>query len=239
MQHATTIQPLQCNTGMVKFSKDHVKHINVVFNEHKLLHFDPTRSRNHRRALKTFRLKFFNNVNKLGGTASAADEVMRMQIEYHVHNKPSDRSLCIMYPFSRGVVKNYKQYELRSTNVSSTLKGKTVFINESTTPTTFTSVKIPSSWKPAPGKVIGTAVCTGGFELDIANLTPEIAKASMLTLEGLKAAVKQGYKYAWTFESGVDFGSHAHIAADASKSGQTAQIVTIMNDTSKPKLLVL
>ena len=110
---------------MVRLSKNESQHINMVFNEHRRLHFDPRRPTNLRRALKAFRLNFFTSVIKRGGTGSAADEVLRLQKLHYAHNTASYRSLCIQYPFARGVVTNTKHMELRKTEVPDTLNDKT------------------------------------------------------------------------------------------------------------------
>jgi len=121
------------------------------------------------------------------------------------------------------------------TKVMTTLEGKIIFINESKTTTQLSSTKIPENWYPAPGSIIGTALCTGGFKLDINNLTDEIATAAMLTKEGLVAAFNKGYIYAWTFQNGKDFRANLQKANDVAKKGKTAQIVTVMNvKTTKP-----
>jgi hypothetical protein len=61
----------------------------------------------------------------------------------------------------------------------------------------------------------------------------------MLTLEGLEAAVKQGYIYAWTFKDGIDFHAQSRNAAIKSTKGKMAQIVTIMNMHTNQKMLKL
>jgi hypothetical protein len=224
---------------MVNFSKQHLCNIITVFNEHRRLHFDFYKTKNNRRAFKAFRLNFMACVKHLGGTGVAAEEALRLHSIHYDDDTSSNRCLCVQYPFSRGLVRNCKKWELRKTKVPTTLLGKTVFINESKTTTNFESVQIPSSWRPAPGAVIGTALCTGSFKLDVNNITDETAIAAMLTKEGLQEACKRGYVHVWTFENGVDFRANTHNAANADKNEKTAQIVTVMNNRTSPRMFTL
>ena len=139
-----------------------------------------------------------------------------------------------------------KKLELRKTKVITTLVNKNIFINESKTPTEFIANGVPLDWIPAPGSIIGTALCTGGFKLDPNNLTEEIAHGAMLTMEGLQAAIRKGYVYAWTFEKGIDFTKHnlpktlgkSTKAKDLAKKG-CGQIVTVLNIKSTSRMLVV
>ena len=229
---------ITCVSDLVKFSKDHVQHINRVFNHHKNLHFIK-QNKNNQRAFKAFRKNFFASVSNRWGTSSAADEVLRLQIINYATDTSSDRSLCLQFPFSRGLVANMKQMELRKTEVFSTLKGQTIFINESTTPTSFSSAGVPANWTPAPGAIIGTAFCTGSFKLTIDTLTPEIAKASMLTMEGLERAYSDGYIHVWMFKHGLNYHTQKKNAGQTSQTGKTGQIVSIVKQQTKPKMIVL
>ena len=67
-----------------------------------------------------------------------------------------------------------KKLEFRRTKVITTLVKKSIFINESKTPTEFIVNGVPLDWIPVPVSIIDTALYTGGFELDPNNLTEEI-----------------------------------------------------------------
>ena len=110
--------------------------------------------------------------------------------------------LCVQYPFSRLLVTNVKTLELRKRRLGKKFAGVAtrLFVNESKSKRA--KFKSRAVEKPlqgrAPGHVIGAITLLGTWlDLTQVALTYDIARAAMLTLPDLKAAVVAGYKYAW------------------------------------------
>ena len=224
-------------TSMTKFSKvwgD--KDVRRCLDEHLLLNFNRLGlllPHEHRKKAR-FARSFIADVVRLGGDGAAARLVLADLTEQEDDQAElRASSMCVQYPFSRGLVAGHKTCELRKRGLGMKFKGKRteLFVNESQTRRLQFAASPPC--RPflgrCPGEVIGTVVLLGTWtQLTPAQLTEEMASRTMLTLDGLKSAYKAGYKCSWDVGDAVEF-KRGYGGKDFSCKRKMAQTFTNMD----------
>ena len=129
---------------------------------------------------------------------------------------PEGRSLAIRYPHSAKVFVQcddtcqayLKVLELRSYPPTETIRGKRIFIGESLkVDDKFESRPLPDDFPlRIPGRIIGSAVVAGYFEIAESMITDELARKCGLTLAGTEKAYREATSlFAWVIEAPILF----------------------------------
>ena len=194
------------------------------------------------RKRRLFAFNFTSQVHALGGTAACARDLLEELTDLQDYEgEPRGSSLSVQYPFDLGLVYGLKKLELRKCRLGKRFAKKhvVVYVNESGSEPKFRPASNGYHFPPkVPGKVVGAVTLLGTWiELIPSGLTPEVAAAAMLSLEGLKKAYADGYKFAWHVGYGKSF-EHPPVGKDMAATQRMCQVWTTMSEPPRKKLRV-
>ena len=189
--------------------------IQSVLDRHITDHFDPKGKENRSLRKRRFIFQFNSELDELSATLENAEKLYsdcaakpKTPVSHEPEGAP--RTLSVMFPFSRLITRQVKSIEMRKRPVPEELKGKRVFISESKSINTKfapsdTALKLSETFTKCPELVVGSVVCVESEYHTMQMVTQDVADAACLSLQGLEAMWRDGFKWVWWLKAGRDF----------------------------------
>jgi len=137
-----------------------------------------------------------------------AAEALRRAVSEYAQPGAVAFGFIVQHPFSVSAVEGIKTKELRSSAPPLVRVGTRFFIQESKTPTNFIvhqDVLGNAALGKNPQFIVGSVSLTGWYEIEEKDITPELAKETCLSEEGLHDALQKGYRFCWRWAAAVRF----------------------------------